>query len=311
MSSRYRHELKFIVPLGEADALFSDLLLYCDYDPHVTENKSYEIASIYYDTEDLRFYYDREESIGYRRKVRLRSYNYRGEATALFIEIKEKHQQYVLKKRILLRSMDILKTFELHDHIPLEAVIAEMEDCPEAREIEYLHNRLHLYPVVNIRYHRRPLIPKFENDMRITLDTRITAGGDNLGMYKPEQERSIIAPDLGVFEVKTNQSVPTWLQVILRRYNIGQTRYSKYCLGVDEVYGRGGRRWIQQLDSLEKKPPETPGSNASSDSSNGNGSSPQNSGKSHEVGEGNDGVSTMTRTALEYSHLSSKAVVGF
>lgn len=251
--ARFRHELKYVVHLGDAERLFEDALLYCDYDPHVTETKSYEIASIYYDTADLRFYYDREESVGYRRKIRLRSYNYQGKATALFIEIKEKHKQFVLKKRINLRSMDILDRYERHDRIPLESVIAELEDTAEAREIRYLEDRLHLHPVVNIRYHRRPLIPKYEDDMRITLDTRITAGGENLGAYDDKKEKSIIDPDLGVFEVKTNQAIPPWLQSLLCRYQISQTRYSKYCLGVDAVFGRGGKQWLVERDDLQKK----------------------------------------------------------
>ena len=242
--ARFRHELKYILPLHQADALFEDALSYCDYDPHVNATHSYEIASIYYDTADLRFYYDREESVGYRRKIRLRSYNTEGRSTALFIEIKEKHKQFVNKKRINLKSPALLDRYERHDQIPLSVILAELEDSADTRELLYLQDRLELYPVVNIRYHRRPLIPHYEHDMRITLDTRITAGGDNLAVYNEAQEKSIIAPDLGVFEVKTNQAIPMWLQSILCRYALPQTRYSKYCLGVDAVYGRGGKQWL-------------------------------------------------------------------
>ncbi|NBW41678.1 polyphosphate polymerase domain-containing protein [bacterium] len=242
--ARFRHELKYILPLNRADELFEDALSYCDYDPHVNATHSYEIASIYYDTADLRFYYDREESVGYRRKIRLRSYNTQGKSTALFIEIKEKHKQFVNKKRVNLKSPEILDRFEFHNQIPLGAILEELEDSDAARELLYLQDRLELFPVVNIRYHRRPLIPRYENDMRITLDTRITAGGENLAMYNDAQEKSIIAPDLGVFEVKTNQAVPMWLQSILCRYSLPQTRYSKYCLGVDAIFGRGGKQWL-------------------------------------------------------------------
>ncbi|MCI5066586.1 polyphosphate polymerase domain-containing protein [bacterium] len=258
--ARFRHELKYILELHEADELFEDALQYCDWDPHVSETHSYEIASIYYDTSDLRFYYDREESVGYRRKIRLRSYNRQGKVLALFIEIKEKHKQFVFKKRINLRSTDILNRYERHDRIPLGEVLEELEDTAEARELRYLEDRLHLHPVMNIRYHRRPLIPRYEHDMRITLDTRITAGGHRLDRYDEEREKSIIAPDQGVFEVKTNQAIPVWLQSILCRYQVTQTRYSKYCLGVDEIYGRGGRKWFLERDfsslsSEERRPP--------------------------------------------------------
>jgi SPX domain protein involved in polyphosphate accumulation len=236
---RFRHEQKYVMPLTDAEGFFEDIMPFCDYDKHAGETKSYEIASIYYDTDDLRFYYDREESIGYRRKIRLRSYNTAHEATALFLEIKEKHKHFVHKKRIYLKSLDLLKRSSPDMELPLGAVIEELEDTAEAREIEYLHKRLHLYPVVLIRYHRKAAIPKFEDDMRITLDTNITTGGDSLPVFDPKTEQSIIAPGYGVLEIKSNQSVPFWLQSILIRHNMAQCRYSKYCLGVDILYGSG------------------------------------------------------------------------
>ncbi|MCB0354039.1 MAG: polyphosphate polymerase domain-containing protein [Bdellovibrionales bacterium] len=237
----FRHELKFIVSADECYRLFEDISPYCDPDPHVGEFQTYEIASIYYDTADLRFYYDREESVAYRRKIRLRSYNRGGKVEALFIEIKEKHQQYVFKKRINLRSQRVLELGIPHQQIPLELVLEDLVDCAEARELQYLQRRLQLYPVINIRYHRRPLIPRYEGDMRITFDSRITAGGDDLGCYDPETEKAIISSASGVLEIKTNKAVPIWLQSAMCRYHIAQTRYSKYCLGVDAVYGRAGR----------------------------------------------------------------------
>ena len=70
---RFRHELKFIISLEDAEQFFEDLAPYCDDDPHVSALKTYEISSVYYDTVDLRFYYDREESVGYRRRRNTRT----------------------------------------------------------------------------------------------------------------------------------------------------------------------------------------------------------------------------------------------
>lgn len=241
---RFRHELKFIIALEDAEQLFDDLTPYCDDDPNVSSLRTYEIASVYYDTKDLRFYYDREESVGYRRKVRLRSYNERDRSKALFLEIKEKHKNSVLKKRIHLTSGRILQAEPEHIRLPLEVVLEELQDTADAREMSYLYKRLELYPVVNIRYHRRPVIPRFEHDMRVTLDTNITAGGGSLPVFDSEREVPIIAPDKGVLEVKTNQAVPLWLNSIMKRYQMTQIRYSKYCLGVDHVFGRGGKQFV-------------------------------------------------------------------
>lgn len=254
---RFRHELKFCIELGDMKRLTKDLLDFCEFDPHVGPTHSYEISSTYYDTRDLRFYLDREESVAYRRKIRLRSYVEDRKSKALFIEIKEKHKQFVNKKRINMKSQDILSMGINHDEIPLELVVQHMEDSAEAREIDYLGRRLGLVPVVMIRYLRTPLIPKTDRDMRITFDTRITAGGKFLHQYDEEIEKPIIDPSQAILEVKSNSSMPLWLQSALRRYELSQTRYSKYCLGVDAVFNKG-KPFIpteerSALDELKKR----------------------------------------------------------
>lgn len=235
---RFRHEIKYLVNIDEIEPFFKDLEQYCSYDPHVGQTNSYEIASIYYDTKDLRFYWDREESVGYRRKIRLRSYNTDGISTALFIEIKEKHKNFVLKKRINLKSSKVLDLGIPHNEIPLSLVIADLEDTAEAREMNYLHSRLELHPIVNVRYIRKPMIPKYEDDMRITLDTKITAGGTSLSVFNKDEEKFICDPKHGVLEIKTNKSIPLWLHSIAKRYHLKHTKFSKYCSGVDVVYGK-------------------------------------------------------------------------
>lgn len=245
---RFRHELKYLVDLGEASRFFEEALQYSDYDKHAGATGMYEIASTYYDTADLRFYFDREESVGYRRKIRLRSYNSGGRSTALFIEIKERHKNFVSKKRIDLRDASVLDCGLPHIKIPLNMVLECTKDSAEAREMYYLHKRLELIPVVIVRYLRRALIPKYEHDMRLTLDTRITSGGESLDIYDEHKETLLTKPHHGVFEIKTNHGIPLWLHSMLNRYAIKHNRFSKYCLGVDAMYG-GGRQFVQMLSS--------------------------------------------------------------
>ena len=260
---RYRHEIKYVVDLHKVDDFFRDIEPFCRFDEHADQTHSYEIASVYYDTKDLRFFWDREESVGYRRKIRLRSYNKNNESIALFIEIKEKHKQLVAKKRINMRDRHILDLGIPHNELPLSMVIENLEDTEAAREMAYLHDRLDLFPVVNVRYIRKAYIPVTEHDMRITLDTRITAGGHSLPVYDKDSEKFILAPDQGVLEIKTNSSIPLWLYSVMKRYDFIHHRFSKYCLGVNAVYGTS-RPWLpfaekaaeieQRLKTLQKVP---------------------------------------------------------
>lgn len=246
---RFRHELKYEVSIADADEFYKDIEPYCKPDPHVGKTGAYEIASIYYDTSNLRFYYDREESVGYRRKIRLRTYNENSKAIALFLEIKEKHKQYVSKKRINMKNMDVLSLGIPHTELSLDLISKYLEDTAEAREIAYLSKRLELHPVVLIRYIRKPVIPIHEQDMRITLDTKITAGGHNIEAFDSDAEKHIIKSEHGVLEIKTNQSIPLWLNSIMQKYSFVQTRYSKYCLGVDKIFG-GRKRYISNTSGV-------------------------------------------------------------
>jgi len=247
---RFRHELKYCVPLKTADSFFKEVMPYCEYDEHAGETRSYEISSTYYDTPDLMFYADREESVGHRRKIRLRSYNEFGRVQALFLEIKEKHNQFVSKKRLFLKDHSILNMGYPHHRIPLELIVDRLEDSAEAREFAYLSKRLNLVPVVMIRYIRKAVIPKFDYDMRLTLDTKISAGGEYLEKFDDNLEKLLIAPDQGVLEVKSNQGIPLWLHSIMQNHQLVQTRYSKYCLGVDAIFGPN-KPWIVMHDERE------------------------------------------------------------
>ena len=245
---RFRHELKYVIPLDRANQIVEELALECDKDKHADETASYEIASVYYDTADFQFYVDREESVAYRRKIRLRSYNKNGESQALFIEIKEKHRQFVAKKRINLESKELLELGIPHHRLPLDLVLDYVTDSAEARELHYLHKRLKLEPMVIVRYVRKALIPKYEHDMRVTLDTRVTAGGEYLQRYVSEDEHFCVDPAMGIFEVKSNTGIPLWLQTALMRHELTQTRASKYCLAMDAAF-KEKKPWLRTAEN--------------------------------------------------------------
>ena len=162
-----------------------------------------------------------------------------------------------------MRDRHILDLGIPHNELPLSMVIENLEDTEAAREMAYLHDRLDLFPVVNVRYIRKAYIPVTEHDMRITLDTRITAGGHSLPVYDKDSEKFILAPDQGVLEIKTNSSIPLWLYSVMKRYDFIHHRFSKYCLGVNAVYGTS-RPWLpfaekaaeieQRLKTLQKVP---------------------------------------------------------
>lgn len=233
--SKFRHELKFVVDLHEGERFRQEISPYCEKDPHSGSDGAYEVVSLYYDTADLRFFRDREESVGYRRKLRLRTYIGGSAPKTLFLEIKEKHKHLVSKKKCDLNDLSLLNEEVDLFSLGLDPVLARAVDVPARNDIEYLHQRLTLHPVVIVRYVRVALAAKDDVGLRITLDKRLTGGGRNFSNYDPKQEPYILAPNQAVLEIKSFRSIPHWLISALRRYGFRRGRYSKYSEAVSNT----------------------------------------------------------------------------
>jgi hypothetical protein len=242
-----RFELKYIIPLDVGQRLWTELEPHCVPDEHGDPEFGYEVSSLYFDTNKLRFHYDRQESTGYRRKVRLRAYGVEGttpvpggtpftpqsRCAGLFMEIKEKHKHQVGKKRCRLINDSIISAYPDNSKITIDELEPYMPpDYVATREVLYLHKQLGLNPVALIRYIRKSFAGKFEPGLRITLDYRITVGGRSLLTYDPVLEKFIIPPTVGVLEIKSFGTIPVWLQNTLLRFELSRTRMSKYCEAV-------------------------------------------------------------------------------
>jgi hypothetical protein len=228
-----RFELKFVIPIATATSLWRDIAPHCLPDEYGDPDNGYEVASSYYDTTRLRFHYDREESVGYRRKVRLRAYVESGQCVGLFFEIKEKHKHRVGKKRCALSSWEILQSYSEHHRIPVAALEPFMpEQHVASREILFLDKHFSLVPTILIRYIRKTLVGKYDSGLRITFDYRVTAGGSSFLKFNDQEEQFIVEPHSGILEVKTFGTLPLWLQHALLKHEISRTRFSKYCEGV-------------------------------------------------------------------------------
>lgn len=240
-----RHEAKFVLPVKVAESLMREIADHCKPDVHAGEDHRYEVASLYYDTKDYRFYWDREESVGYRRKVRLRSYNIAGKVEALCLEIKEKRKHRVAKKRQFFKDLSVLGTHpEGIRWASFDEVLAALPDGETKRELTYLHSRLHLHPTVVIRYIRETLVSRTSPEVRVTLDRDITAGGNSLVALDEDRIIEVLDRKLGVLEVKTNAAIPAWLQAALIRHGATRLKYSKYCVAMRSAVLNGELRKI-------------------------------------------------------------------
>jgi len=88
-----RFELKYILSWKDAERLKDNLRQYLHPDAYGDSDGIYALASLYYDSPDHRFYWEKIEGIRFRRKLRIRHYEQQAALTPesrVFVEIKQR-----------------------------------------------------------------------------------------------------------------------------------------------------------------------------------------------------------------------------
>jgi hypothetical protein len=94
-----RFEVKYLVATRTVPALVEEFAEYTKPDPH-DHGDGYKIASVYWDTADFRFFWEKIEGTKFRRKLRFRRYD---DQPPVFVEVKQREDRTVQKRRLYRR----------------------------------------------------------------------------------------------------------------------------------------------------------------------------------------------------------------
>ncbi|MFN8513625.1 MAG: polyphosphate polymerase domain-containing protein [Thermomicrobiales bacterium] len=222
-----RFELKYIADRRLVESFRTQLAAKLDRDPHGIDG-FYPIWSRYYDTRDLRFYWEKIDGERFRRKLRIRHYGTPDELTddtPVWVEIKQRVNRVTQKRRVRLGYADALRLCDGQ-----EPVSWETQDRPVIEEMLVLTGQLQLRPVAVVGYVREAYLGRDEESgLRVTIDSRVRGRDRDLDLRLPAEHRFIVQPHLSVVEIKVNERVPYWLTELVARNNLSVTRISKYC----------------------------------------------------------------------------------
>ncbi len=222
-----RYELKYLSHAEHARAFARDLATHATPDPHSGED-GYDIYSLYWDSPDLRCFWEKLDGEKFRRKLRFRRYATGEEA---FVEIKQRIDRTVQKRRTRMAVGEALALFGRGAIDPTRE--ASVED-PVLQESLVLCRQHRLAPRAAIRYRRAAWFASFEPDLRVTFDTRVQYDVHELDLERPFVEgRWLLDPALCVIEIKYNHRVPLWLVALIQKHGLAAVRFSKYCAAVD------------------------------------------------------------------------------
>ncbi|MZD10425.1 VTC domain-containing protein [Streptomyces sp. SID5785] len=247
-----RFELKYLVPVDQAAEIRDELAERMDTDPYSPVG-GYGVWSLYYDSPQLRFYWEKIEGLKFRRKLRIRHYgNLDGvtDASPVCVEIKQRVNRVTQKRRITL-PYGVARTLcdgrQMVEHSAKESAFIQ--------EVLDLVVRLDLRPTAITGYQREALVGRAaDTGLRVTFDRRIR-GRDrdfDFGLQTPEN-RFTIPPHMSVMEIKVNERTPYWITDLAARRNLNLVRISKYVQSV-EAFGLAPRS-VFHVDESDCPPP--------------------------------------------------------
>ena len=178
----------------------------------------YDLNTIYFDTADSRIIMHCLDHPLYKEKLRMRAYGNPDVNSPVFLEIKKKFREDGQKRRIQLSYAEACRVME-------EGRLDETES-QISREIQYVCDQQKLLPKVFIAYHRMAFAA--DNDLRITLDTRIRSRMKNVNLVLDGTETPLVSAPEVLLEVKLAGPYPCWLSSILTSLHVYPDSFSKY-----------------------------------------------------------------------------------
>jgi hypothetical protein len=185
----------------------------------------------------MRWFHEKRDGLEKRFKYRLRVYSYTetGYSEPLYLELKGRDGDLVIKHRVR------LPVVEFHNGISgggswLRNLLYETAPGNYVAERFIAQSfRYRLAPSVITEYHRSAWEDKDHSDFRATIDTATTAYRTSWNGL-PEGIPVQIIPDGSIVEIKFKYRIPFWFQRLIREMDLTRISVSKFQRAVEAVY---------------------------------------------------------------------------
>lgn len=236
-SEGWRHELKFLLPTGFIPGLRDAFAPYVALDAYCRErdDRKYTVRSIYYDSLDLDFFFEKIDGFEVRKKLRIRTYDAPGDHDIAFIEIKRKHGRYGFKDRLKLPLDHIPGVLDL-DNQNWQSMVPSYGSQRVLRRMRELSTKMNLQPTLLVTYDREAMVGLENTRHRVTFDCNLRSlKNPLLGDIFTEKMTPVIT-DLFVLELKFDEWMPDWMGQIIKDFDLTVGSYSKYCHGIEACW---------------------------------------------------------------------------
>ena len=182
----------------------------------------YPIRSLYFDTMQERDFYEKEDGLEIRRKIRLRTYSPDSDFAMLEMKQKQGENQKKRSLRLSKEDADELSRGQYSCLLKYENSFAV--------ECYGLMNMFCYRPKAIVEYQRKAYVAS-ENKTRITFDFAIKATESDFRLFSPTlNQNPVLDPYLVVMEVKYNGFMLSYIKQMVSLEGKSETSVSKYCL---------------------------------------------------------------------------------
>lgn len=227
-----RYEIKYVVRRDLAGRLKESLTPYMHRDSHLSDAvPAYRVNSVYFDSPDLRCFWEKVDGVRFRRKVRIRSYG--NASDKAFLEIKQKLDMTTQKRRSVYPTSQLIDRLVHRKGDALQGEVGE--------EVELLFYQNSFEPKVLVSYDRVAYMGSTDDSLRVTFDSNCRFRQTRLFEADSMQGAGyFLHPSVQIVEVKFDNLIPRWLVSIVRKFGLNPTRVSKYCHSVNSAFFKAG-----------------------------------------------------------------------
>lgn len=232
-----RLEYKFLVSNDNLERLRKKILPYVEFDDYLKEcsTKGYTVRSIYFDSSNFNYYHEKIDGIKIRKKLRIRSYDNLTDNNLVFLEIKNKYENFIGKNRAPLKYhnlSELLKTKEVSTYtVTSNGYTNSVKDGEK-----FFHHILKddLKSTMLIVYEREAFYSKFDKSLRITFDKNLRFFEyPKINRLYSDEDLEYAIPNHFVLEIKFDNGYPLWLQNIVQEFKLFRRSVSKYTICID------------------------------------------------------------------------------
>lgn len=217
-----RREEKYAIKSNEA-LLFSKKFEQIMYKDSFSNDGSYTVRSLYFDTIDDKDFFDKINEQYLRRKIRLRIYDPNDKVVKL--ELKQKQGVFQKKRSLEITREDALQLIDGNNSVLLNY------NNEFADEIYSIMSMECYKPKTIIEYRRKAFMAK-ENNIRLTFDSDIRANESSFDLFSEDLSLNPISDsNYVIFEVKYNRFMLSYIADIIESIDKRSVSSSKYCMG--------------------------------------------------------------------------------